>query len=120
MLAACSGTVDPGDINGGNVLDEYQAPYTLSVDKTEVEASGSDYVTFSLKDANGRDLLLDMNALQRVNIVSAEGQRVNRMETKTSFVANGTYSFTATYKGRESENTVDVVAKNRRLYEVYH
>ena len=119
VAAACSGTVDPGDLTQ-EAPDEYVAPYTLSVDRTEVEASGSDYVTFALRDAYGRDLLADMKALQSVNIVSAEGQRVTRMETKTSFIANGTYHFTATFKGQESENTVEIVAKNRGQYEKYH
>ena len=59
---ACSGTVDE------NAPEEYMAPFTLSVDKTEVEASGLDTVTFYLKDAYDRDILLDKKAMQSVNI----------------------------------------------------
>ena len=119
LAASCAGTVDPEDQNQ-EIPEEYTAPYTLSADVTEVEASGHDYVTFSLKDAYGRDLLTDKKALQSVNIVSEEGQRITRMEAKTSFIANGTYHFNATFKGQKSENTVEIVAKNRGKYEKYH
>ncbi len=93
---------------------------TLIADKTEVEASGNDYVTFQLLDADGNDLLADRNSLQSVNIVSEEGPRVPRLENKTSFIANGEYNFTATYKGQQSENSVKVVARNRGKYETFH
>ncbi len=123
-FSACGGTVDPnqGDDpnNPQDIPEELTAPFTLAADKTEVEASGSDYVTFQLLDAYGRDVLADSKALQRVNIVSEEGQRVDRMQTKTRFIANGTYHFTAKYNGVASENTVEIVAKNRGKYEKFH
>lgn len=122
FLAACSGTVDPE--NTGNpeqeIPEEFTEPFTLSADKTEVEASGKDFVTFSLKDAYGREMLQDKNTLQSINIVSEEGVRVPRMETKASFIANGTYNFTAKFKGKPSANTVQVNAVNRAKYEVFH
>lgn len=114
---SCSGNVDPDDIV--NIPDEYTAPFTLTVDKTEVEASGKDYVNFSLKDAYDREMLTDRNALQSINIVSDQGIRVARMETKAMFIANGTYNFTATFEGVKS-NSVEVTAKNRASYEVFH
>lgn len=119
LAAACSGTIDVTD-DTVEIPDEYTAPFTLSVDKTEVEASGEDYVTFSLKDAYDRDLLLDKNALQSINIVSDQGVRVPRMDVKTAFIANGTYEFTAKFKGKASDNTVQVKAVNRSKYEVFH
>ncbi len=126
-IAACSGSIDP-EQDGQNpdgtpdaeIPEEYVGPYTLSADKTEVEASGKDYVTFSLKDAYDRDLLTDKKALQRINIVSAEGRRVDRMDNKTVFIANGEYNFTATYSGQKSENTLKIEAKNRGKYEKFH
>ncbi len=123
-LISCGGTIDP-DNTGGNgqtpeVPEEYVGPYTLKADRTEVEASGADYVTFQLLDAYERDILLDNKALQSVNIVSAEGQRVDRMKTKVRFIANGTYNFTAKFKGEQSENTVAIEAKNRGKYEKFH
>ena len=120
FMAACAGAVDPDDQNPQDAPEEYVGPYTLSADVTEVEASGKDSVSFTLTDAYGRDILLDKKALQSVNIISEQGQRVKRMETKTCFIANGTYNFYAKYKGQQSENTVDITAKNRGKYEKYH
>lgn len=119
-MAACAGTVDPDDQNPQDAPEEYVAPYVLSADVAEVEASGKDSVTFTLTDAYGRNILADKKALQSVNIISDQGQRVSRMETKTCFVANGTYTFYAKFKGQLSENTVDITAKNRGKYEKFH
>ena len=120
LAASCSGTIDPENQEPVVVPDEYTEPFTLSVDKTEVEASGLDYVTFSLKDAYDREMLTDKEALQSINIISEEGIRVPRMETKLSFIANGTYNFTAKFKGKKSQNTVEVKVSNRAKYEVFH
>lgn len=110
---ACSGTVDE------NAPEEYMAPFTLSVDKTEVEASGLDTVTFYLKDAYDRDILLDKKAMQNVNIVCADGSSVKRMSNTATYSRNGQFVYTAMYKGVKSQNTVTVEAKNRAKYEVY-
>lgn len=121
LAASCSGTVDPENQEPDVIVpDEFTEPFTLSVDKTTVEASGKDFVTFSLKDAYGREMLDDKNTLQGVNITSEEGVRVTRMEKTVSFIANGTYHFSAKYKGKVSANTVEVVAENRAAYEKYH
>ena len=120
LAASCSGTVDPENQDPGIVPDEFTEPFTLSADKTTVEANGKDVVTFSLKDAYDREMLDDKNTLQGINITSDEGVRVARMEKTVSFIANGTYNFTAKYKGKTSENTVKVVAENRASYEKYH
>ncbi len=128
-VASCYGTIDPNNPNQApdddpndnqEIPEEFVGPYTLSADKTEVEASGSDVVTFSLEDAYGRNILLDRKILQKVNIVSEEGQRVPRMETATTFIANGAYTFYATYEGKESKNKVRIVAQNRGNYEKFH
>ena len=123
LASSCSGTIDPeqnDDIIPDEIPSEYTEPFTLSADKTEVEASGQDLVTFSLKDAYGREMLTDNKALQSINITSTEGVRVTRMTTTAAFIDNGTYNFTATFKGKKSANTVQVLAKNRAKYEVYH
>jgi len=121
LVAACSGTVDPENTENPDqeIPEEFTEPFTLSADKTEVEASGKDFVTFSLKDAYGREMLEDKNILQSINIVSEEGVRVKRMDTKVGFIANGTYNFTASFKGKKS-NSIEIVAKNRGTYEKYH
>ncbi len=121
-LASCSGTVDPEQDGGQDPIipEEFTAPFTLVADRTEVEASGSDYVTFSLNDAYGRNVLEDRKALQSVNIVSEEGLRVPRLDDKARFIANGTYNFTARFKGQPCANTVKITASNRGKYEKYH
>ena len=120
LAASCSGTVDPDNQGQGDVPDEFTEPFTLSVDKAQVEASGKDIVTFSLKDAYGREMLEDKSTLQSVNITSEEGVRVTRMERTIGFISNGTYHFSAKYKGKASANTVEVKAQNRAKYEKYH
>lgn len=120
LAASCSGTVDPDNQEPVDIPDEFTEPFTLSADKTTVQASGKDVVTFSLKDAYGREMLDDKNTLQGVNIASEEGVRVTRMERTVSFIANGTYHFSAKYKGKVSANTVEIVAENRASYEKYH
>lgn len=115
-MASCSGNIDTND---DVVPQEYVGPYTLEVDKTEVEASGADSVTFSLLDSYGRNILLDKAALQSVNIATEDGVRVKRMSTSATYFKNGEYVYSATYKGEQSENTVTVVAKNRKKYETY-
>lgn len=116
--ASCSGTIDEND-KTQDAPEEYAEPFTLTADKTEVEASGRDTVTFTLTDAYGRDILADRNALQNVNIVAEDGARVKRMTRTATYFRNGTFIYKATFKGVESENTVTVEAKNRGKYETY-
>lgn len=118
LAASCSGTVDEND-GSQNVPDEYVEPYTLEVDKIQAEANGKDTVTFSLKDSYGRDLLLDKVALQGVNIFAQDGTRVKRMSRTAVFFQNGTFTYKATYKGVESENSVTVESRNRARYETF-
>lgn len=126
-IAACSGTIDPEQNgNGGNentevqIPDEFTAPFTLSADKTEVEADGADAVTFSLKDKYGREMLDDKNTLKDINITSDKVVRVPRLTRTATFIGNGVYTFTARYNGVNSENSVEINAVNRAAYEVFH
>lgn len=124
MLAAiaCSGYVDPQIEEPDEeveIPEEYTEPFTLSVDKTAVEASGSDWVNFSLKDAYDRELLTDNKALSNVNIFDQNGVYLERRSVKARFIEDGERIFTATYKGKKS-NTVTVVAQNRAKYEKFH
>lgn len=119
FLASCSGQIDDAD-HTQDIPDEYTAPFTLSADKTQVEADGKETVSFSLKDAYGREMLTDRKALQNVNIVSDRGVRVPRMGVNATFIDNGVYKFTATYLGTACDNVIDVTAVNRAKYEVFH
>lgn len=116
---ACSGFIDTNDSGDNTVPAEYEGPYTLSVDKTEVEASGVDTVTFSLMDSHGRDILLDRRAMQSVNIVCEDGTSLKRLSNTATFNRNGQFVYVATYMGVKSQNTVTIAAKNRAKYEVY-
>ena len=123
-LFACKGTVDPdvipeGDTPTQEIPDAYTGPYTLSVDKETIEASGADWVNFSLKDAYGRDLLTDNNALSNVNIFDDQGIYLARRSVKARMIEDGERTFTASFKGEKS-NSVTVTAQNRSKYEKYH
>lgn len=118
LAAACSGNIDDND-KTQDAPEDYVEPFTLSVDKTEAEASGKDTVTFSLMDSYGRDILEDRNALQNVNIFTKEGDRVKRMTRTATFFRNGTFTYSATFKGVKCENEVTVKASNRGKYETY-
>ena len=119
-LSACHGT------GGEYIPDEYVGPYTLEVDKTEIEASGSDWATFTLKDSYGRNVLDDKIALQRVNIYAVDGSgvAVDRMQTRFRAITDASYTFEASYSGNgkieKSSNVITLTSKNRSSYEKYH
>lgn len=118
-----------GDVND-LVVDNQQKPtpdqepdtqtgLVLSVDKQTIEADGEDYCTFSLK-LDGQELMDEDNTLANVYIVHEKsGSRLERYSTTFSAVKNGDYSFVATYKGQQSDNSVQVKAINRQNYEPY-
>lgn len=117
-LCACSGTDDnePGPGPSGEIT----APFTLSVDKDEIEADGKDAATFKLVDANGTELTTsDLIEYVRFRDVDSNEQLARRTRNFTSMV-NGDFTFKATYRGEESANTVTIKAKNRAKYEKYH
>lgn len=129
LSCACSGYVDPEVQDNGNgnnngdenteIPEEYTAPFTLSVDKETIEASGSDWVYFSLKDAYDREMITDNKALSNINIYDSDGVYLERRSVRARAIADGERTFTATYKGTKS-NEVTVTAQNRKNYEKYH
>ncbi len=118
-----------GDVND-LVVDNQQKPtpddtpdtqsgLVLSVDRTTIEADGVDCCTFSLT-LDGEELMDEDNTLANVYIVHEKsGSRLERYSTTFSAVKNGDYSFVATYKGQQSNNSVQVKAVNRQKYEPY-
>ncbi|MBQ9138699.1 MAG: Omp28-related outer membrane protein [Alistipes sp.] len=91
----------------------------LSVDKDTIEADGVDCVTFSLT-LDGEELMDSDATLARVDIKHEKsGNALEQYATTFSAVKNGDYSFIATYKGQQSENSVQVKAVNRQKYEPY-
>ena len=58
VTLSCTGNVDPEGNGNGSGTDTADGIYTVSVDKTELEADAISEVTFTLKDENGIDLTL--------------------------------------------------------------
>lgn len=112
-LAACSG--DSNDDPNGPSGKDPVAPFTLHVDKTEIEADGKDTATFTVTDANGTELTSD------ITVRDAEtGTSLGRKVLTFTAMKNHSFRFSATYKGEPCENEVTVTAKNRKNYEIYH
>ncbi len=95
--------------------------YTLSVDKTTIEADGVDMATFILKDENGKNLVDDANELSYIYFKNVEtNENLPRRSRSFSMPQNGVYTFKATYMGKESQNTVTITVQNRQKYERYY
>ncbi len=91
----------------------------LSVDKTTIEANGTDVATLIITE-NGVDVTADEELIRFVSYSVVEtGESAARSNT-FSAIANGTYTIKAKYKGNECANTVTVEAVNRGNYEKYH
>lgn len=120
----CQGTIDPensgqqGGEGNGDIPSQYTAPFTLTADKDVIEANGADYANFSLKDAYGREMLTDMDALSNINIRDEHGNYLERRSVSVRAIENGVHTYTASYKGKES-TPVQIKAQNRGLYEKY-
>lgn len=121
VATGCHGDVNelerPAD--GDNNQSATNKGLVLSVDKQTIDANGEDFVTFSLK-LDGEELMDNDETLQSVYIKHEKsGQRLERWSTTFSAIKNGDYSFVATYKGKQSVNSVRVKAQNREKYEPY-
>lgn len=122
-FASCHGDVnelipDSGSSgSGGN--NNVSSGLIISASKSTVEADGNDYVTLSLT-LDGEELTADDSTLANVYFKNAvTGRRLERYSTTFSAVKNGKYTLVASYKGRQSENSVVITAKNREKYEPY-
>ncbi len=123
-LASCHGDVnelisDSGNSGGGGDDGGVSSGLIISASKSTIEADGDDYVTLSLK-LDGVELTADDSTLANVYFKNAvTGRRLERYSTTFSAVKNGKYTLVASYKGRQSENSVVITAKNREKYEPY-
>lgn len=119
-LTACSGNIDSDDQNDSAAL-----PYTLSVDKAEIESDGADMAVFTITDANGV-VLTDAGHLRNTSfqIVELNEWRsgVGSSEAPNTFssITDGTYTVKAMYDGNYCANEVKVTSKNRSKYEKFH
>lgn len=118
-LVACREPVD--DNQGGNQGGEIPTEgYTISVDKSVIEADGKDAAVFIVTDANGNNVMEDASIAEKVYFVNAENEsRLTRLSTSFSAIKNGDYTFYATVKGEKTVNTVTITVQNRALYEKY-
>ncbi len=113
-FVACDG----GEGDGGDLVAD--GTYTISVDKTVVEADGIDFATFTVKDSTGKDVTADEAILSKTYFVNVADESRLPRETRTfSSIRNGEYTFYASVKGVKSENTVTIKVQNRKEYEKY-
>lgn len=124
LCVACSSDDDASDnVDSGtdsSTSTEITGPYTLSVDKSTIEADGEDAATLILTDANG-NVLTDSKQLNYITFENVETGDALTSHTNTfTSVSNGTFEFKATYKTYESANTVTITAQNRGKYEKYY
>lgn len=112
-MAACTPIDTNEDVAG-------QEPFTLSVDKTQIEANGVQVATFKLVDANGVVLTDDASLMSKIYFINEQtGKRLPRKTKTFRSVEDGEYTFSATFSGKKSENSVTIEAKNRKNYEVF-
>lgn len=121
LAVACSGYQDPDDLNAG----EPMSPYTLSVDKSLIESDGKDVATFTITDANGMELTGEEH-IRNTSFHIEEtdewrsGIGADAAPNHFSSIEDGTFTFSAMYKGEECVNKVTVKSQNRSKYEVFH
>jgi len=115
-LASCSGQKD----DGGNPQTPPEGEgYTISVDKSEIEADGIDCAVFIVKDASGNVVSTDdrIGSIYFKNV--ATGERLERKTKAFTSLENGEFEFVATVSGEETVNSVTITAKNRAKYEKF-
>ena len=113
MIVGCSEKIGSDDTVG-------VAPYTLSVDKTEIESDGKQVATFKITDANGTVLTDNTELMSKIYFKNeATGRRLTRKTKTFRSVEDGEYTFSATFSGEPCENTVTIKSLNRINYEVF-
>lgn len=114
-IAAVSCSEGAGDMSYAPV-----APFTLSVDKTEIESDGKQTATFIITDAEGKVLTDDEAMLAKIYFKNEEtGKRLARRTKTFRSVEDGEYTFSATVSGEPCENTVTITSSGRSNYEVF-
>lgn len=121
LITSCAGNHDPEDVGGAGVT----APFTLSVDKSEIESDGKDAAVFTITDASGRVLtspeyirntsfLIVETGEWRTDIGSGDAPNI------FTSIADGTFTVRAMYEGEYCTNEVTVTSRNRSEYELFH
>lgn len=118
LVMACA-AVFSCNSGSDDLSTEAEAPYTLSVDKQEIESDGTDAVTFSITDANGKELTVMDNMSQIFFRNETTGKMLPRRSRTYATIEDGEYVFSATFQGVPCENKAKVTSRNRRSYEVF-
>ena len=114
-IAAVSCSGDAGDTSYAPV-----APFTLSVDRTEIASDGKQTATFIITDAEGKVLTDNQDLLANIWFKNeATGKRLTRRTKTFKSVEDGEYTFSATVSGEECKNKVTIVSSGRSNYEVF-
>jgi hypothetical protein len=96
------------------------APFTLSVDKSEIESDGKQEAVFKITDANGAVLTENSELMSKIYFKNEDtGRRLARRTKVFRSVEDGEYTFSATFSGEPCQNTVTVKSVNRSSYEVF-
>jgi hypothetical protein len=120
LLAACTGGHEP-DVEETPAV----APFTLSVDKAQIESNGKDVATFTITDANGQ-VLTDLAHIRNTSFYVVETKEwrtdIGSGEAPNVFTSinDGTYTIQAMYEGEYCANEVKVESVNRKAYELFH
>lgn len=121
LAVSCSGYQDPDELKSGEPV----SPFTLSVDKTEIESDGKDVATFTITDADGMVLTDDEHIRNTSFHIEETDEWRSGIGSGTapnlfSSIIDGSYTISAMYKGEECVNKVTVKSQNRSAYEVFH
>ena len=106
----------------GGAGDSYApvAPFTLSVDRTEIKSDGKQVATFIITDADGKVLTDNEELLAKIYFKNeATGKRLTRRTKTFKSVEDGEYTFSATVSGEECENRVTILSSGRSDIEVF-
>ena len=106
----------------GGAGDSYApvAPFTLSVDRTEIKSDGKQVATFIITDADGKVLTDNEELLAKIYFKNeATGKRLTRRTKTFKSVEDGEYTFSATVSGEECETRVTILSSGRSDIEVF-
>ncbi len=94
--------------------------YTISADKTVIQADGKDMALFTIKDPSGKIVSTDSETgvIYFENVKT--GKRLPRRSKGFVSMDNGEYEFVGIYRGTYTSNTVRISAVNRGKYEKFH
>jgi thiol-disulfide isomerase/thioredoxin len=120
FMTACTGSHDP-EVEDTPAV----APFTLSVDKAQIESNGIDAAVFTITDANGK-VLTDASHIRNTSFYIVETGEwrtdIGSGDAPNVFtsITDGTYTGKAMYEGEYCENEVQVQSSNRKAYELFH